>query len=142
MSEPSMRKPAADPSASAPNNHNVTLECGWGHLILAQTFDNPADVARAVMSERDGARNIAMYVRDPHVILAQSPQMLFLDPSHTFRLRLDRYDPDSLKLRGLTIRPIESMQDAESINRIYQARRMVPADPGFLWPHRKSPNIT
>ena len=142
MSEASIRKPAADASASAPNNRNVTLECGWGQLILAQTFDNPADVARAVMSERDGARNIAMYVRDPHVILAQSPQMLFLDPSHTFRLRLDRYDPDSLKLRGLTIRPIESMQDAESINRIYQARRMVPADPGFLWQHRKSPNIT
>jgi GNAT-family acetyltransferase (TIGR03103 family) len=123
-----------------PNRENVALECGWGKLILAHTFERPEDVAAAVQDERLGSRNIAIYVRDPHVILAQAPLHLFLDPSHTFRLPLPAFDAPALP-PGLRIRQLESLEDAEAINRIYLARHMVPADPGFLWTHRNSSNI-
>ncbi len=123
-----------------PNRENVALECGWGRLILAHTYERPGDVAAAVQDERLGSRNIAIYVRDPHVILAQAPLHLFLDPSHTFRLALPTFDPPPMPA-GLRIRPLETLEDAEAINRIYLSRQMVPADPGFLWTHRKSPNI-
>ncbi|MDD3763031.1 MAG: N-acetylglutaminylglutamine synthetase [Nevskiales bacterium] len=125
-----------------PNRQDVELECGWGKLILAHTFLDPQKVAEAVQSERSGARNIAIYVRDPHVILAQCPQQLFLDPSHTFRLALDRFDPPEAAAAGYRIRRLQTIEDAEAINRIYLARHMVSADPGFLWTHRESPNIT
>jgi GNAT-family acetyltransferase (TIGR03103 family) len=123
-----------------PNRENVALECGWGKLILAHTYERPEDVAAAVQDERLGSRNIAIYVRDPHVILAQAPLHLFLDPSHTFRLPLPAFDAPPLP-PGLRIRPLESLEDAEAINRIYLSRHMVPADPAFLWTHRNSSNI-
>jgi GNAT-family acetyltransferase (TIGR03103 family) len=123
-----------------PNRENVALECGWGKLILAHTYERAEDVAVAVQDERLGSRNIAIYVRDPHVILAQAPLHLFLDPSHTFRLPLPAFDAPALP-PGLRIRPLETLEDAEAINRIYLSRHMVPADPGFLWTHRDSPNI-
>jgi GNAT-family acetyltransferase (TIGR03103 family) len=123
-----------------PNRERVALECGWGKLILAHTYERPEDVAAAVQAERLGSRNIAIYVRDPHVILAQAPLHLFLDPSHTFRLPLPAFDVPALP-PGLRIRPLETLEDAEAINRIYLSRHMVPADPGFMWTHRSSPNI-
>ncbi len=123
-----------------PNRENVSLECGWGRLILAHTYERAEDVAAAVQDERLGSRNIAIYVRDPHVILAQAPLHLFLDPSHTFRLQLPAFDPPPMPI-GLRVRALESLEDAEAINRIYLARHMVPADPGFLWTHRDSANI-
>lgn len=127
---------------SRPNREEVTLECGWGQLIMAQTFSNPADVALAVQAERHGARNIAMYVQDPHVILAQAPQQLFLDPSHTYRLALKNFMPPKPDLADYTLRRMRSLEDAEAINRIYQARQMVPADPRFMWQNRASRNIS
>ena len=96
-----------------PNREEVTLECGWGQLIMAQTFSNPADVALAVQAERHGARNIAMYVQDPHVILAQAPQQLFLDPSHTYRLALKNFIPPKPDLAGYTLRRMRSLYAAQ-----------------------------
>lgn len=125
-----------------PNREDVALECGWGQLIMAHTFANPADIALAVQAERHGARNIAMYVQDPHVILAQAPQQLFLDPSHTYRLPLKRYVAPEPDTAGYTLRRMRSLEDAEAINRIYQARQMVPADPRFMWQNRSSPKIS
>lgn len=120
---------------------NVALECGWGKVIIAHTFETPENLARAVQAERPGSRNIAIYVRDPHVVLAQAPQQLFLDPSHTLRLRLDRFDEPAHAGSGWRIRPFGRQGDASAVNRVFRARRMVPADPGFLWRYRESPNL-
>ncbi|MEW6166160.1 MAG: N-acetylglutaminylglutamine synthetase [Pseudomonadota bacterium] len=132
-------RPGFEDGAS-PNRTNVALECGWGKLIMAHTFESAQSVADAVQAERPGARNIAMYVHDPHVILSHAPQHLFLDPSHTFRLALADFEPPAAP-HGLRMRDIESLEDAEAINRIYHARQMVAADAGFLWTYRDSPNI-
>ena len=67
------------------------LDCGWGRLVFAQTFDNTEAMISALSAEQPDRRDIAVYVRDPHVLLANAPQELFLDPSHTYRLDLSRY---------------------------------------------------
>ena len=77
-------------------------------------------------------RDIAIYVRDPHVVLANAPQEVFLDPSHTFRLDLSTYRPASKPPQGFFIRRLTSEIDAQAINRIYAARGMVVVRPDFL----------
>jgi hypothetical protein len=49
-------------------------------LILGQTFNDPAAIVAALRDEQPGQREIAMYLDDPHIMLALAPQNLFLDP--------------------------------------------------------------
>ena len=67
---------------------NAIVDCGWGRLVFANTFSTPELLAETLRAEAPDRRDIAFYVLDPHVALAQAPQELFLDPSHTFRLDL------------------------------------------------------
>ncbi|HEU0042670.1 MAG TPA: hypothetical protein VFQ15_09990 [Jiangellaceae bacterium] len=46
---------------------DITLDCGWGRLVFAQTFDDTHEVVNLLRAEEEGRRDIAMYVRDPHV---------------------------------------------------------------------------
>lgn len=110
--------------------HAVVLDCGWGRLIFGQTFENAEDVARILEDEGEGRRDVAFYVREPHVVLAVSPQRLFLDPSHTFRLALQRDEPLEPAVDGLTVRPART-RDQETINRLFLSRGMVPVAEGF-----------
>jgi GNAT-family acetyltransferase (TIGR03103 family) len=121
---------------------NATLDCGWGRLLFGQTFDDPARLASAMRAEAPDRRDIAIYVRDPHVTLAAAPQDLFLDPSHTFRLDLSQYQPSRRKPRGFEIRRMSSRADADAVNRIYAARRMVTVPPEFFWEKRDARSIT
>lgn len=116
----------------------VALDCGWGRLIFAHTFTGPEEVASTLLEERAGQRDIAFYLRDPHVVLALHPHKLFLDPSHTFRLWLTDYQPVSNQKHGFVMTPIQSDADAMALNRIYAARGMVTVDHGFLMKHRRS----
>ena len=121
---------------------NATLDCGWGRLLFGQTFADPQRLASAMRAEAPDRRDIAMYVRDPHVVLAAAPQELFLDPSHTFRLDLAHYRPSRRALRGFTVRRLASRADADAVNRIYAARGMVTVPPEFFWEKRNARAIT
>src|SRR5512144_2135509 len=77
------------PPAAIRLRHNVALDCGWGRLIFGQTFANARVLARTLEQEEEGRRDVAFYVKEPHVVLARAPLTLFLDPSHTFRLLLE-----------------------------------------------------
>jgi len=116
----------------------TVVDCGWGRLIFGQTFNDPERLARCLQDERPGNRDVAMYLRDPHVVLSYAPQDLFLDPSHTFRLWLDRYQHSHRRRRGFLVRLLHSPNDAEAAHRLYAARRMVPPSPDFIWQHRAS----
>jgi GNAT-family acetyltransferase (TIGR03103 family) len=112
-------------------------------LIFAHTFDDPQTLASALCAEEEGHRDIAFYVRDPHVVLALAPQELFLDPSHTYRLWLSSYRPSRARPRGFTVRKLRTKADAEAVNRIYASRGMVTAQPAsFPWEHRRSKVLT
>ncbi|MCA1940808.1 MAG: GNAT family N-acetyltransferase, partial [Caenispirillum bisanense] len=130
-----------NPAAQA-MQRDVVAECGWGRLIFAQTFEDPRKVADALRQESPGRRDIAFYLRDPHVALAHAPQELFLDPSHTFRLWLDRYRAPHRRPAGFVVRKIKSPDEAEQVNRIYVGRHMVPFREDFLWANRNSRVLT
>ncbi|MCB1921633.1 MAG: N-acetylglutaminylglutamine synthetase [Candidatus Competibacteraceae bacterium] len=114
----------------------ATVDCGWGRLIFGQTFASADRLAREICREAPGRRDVALYIRDPHVVVALDPQQLFLDPSHTFRLPLRDAALDISEDRGWRIRQItegaDTAQDETAINRLYQVRGMVPVQDGFL----------
>ena len=129
-----------DASELAPE---VVVDCGWGRLIFGHTFNDPARLAEVLRQEGPGKRDIAFYVRDPHVVVAQAPQELFVDPSLTFRLWLSDYRPRSVRPRGFVIRRLKTEGDGRAVNRIYSSRNMVTVDePSFVVEHRMSKVLT
>ncbi|HBY43441.1 N-acetylglutaminylglutamine synthetase [Brevundimonas sp.] len=114
----------------------AVLDCGWGRLLFAQTFETAAPLIEALRAEGPDRRDIAFYVRNPHVLLAAAPQEVFLDPSHTYRLDLATYRASRRQPRGFTIRRLMSEADAHAVNDIYAKRRMVQAPPDFIWSRR------
>ena len=71
---------------------DVAVEMGWGRLIFGQTFADPAKLAEVLRHEGHGRRDICMYAREPHVLVSMAPAELFIDPSHTYRLRFTDED--------------------------------------------------
>ncbi len=122
--------PLAD-DANQPMAHEVTLDCGWGRLLFGQTYKNPQTVAEILRREKKGQRDIALYVRDPNLILAHAPQELFLDPSVTYRLDFREYEPKTEQPQAVRIRPIRDDDHQGSIDRLYKIHNMVPAYDGF-----------
>ncbi len=117
----------------------ISLYCGWGRIIFAQTFDDPELIASEMVRERPGQRDIAAYVSNPHVVLSYAPQQLFLDPSDMLRLRLDHFEPEFSD--AIHIRRIERETEAEAINDLYLKRDMVPSDANFIWRQRHSEKV-
>ena len=120
----------------------AVLECGWGRLIFAHTFDDPKRVAEELLRERTGERDIALYLRDPQVVLAHAPQELFLDPSHTYRMWLNEHRTPRDTPRGFGIQRLRTREQARAVNRIYAQRSMAPLDPDFVWREHASHTIT
>ncbi len=123
-------KPLND-ATSATVPADVSVDCGWGRLIFGQTFTDPRTLAESIRDEQRGRRDVAMYIRDPHVVVSYAPQELFIDPSLTYRLDFRNYRADPHNLDGLTVRPLRDGDSETAINRIYQAHGMVPAYQGF-----------
>lgn len=120
---------------------SAILDCGWGRLIFAHTFDSADAVAGELLKERRGTRDIAFYVADPHVLLSRAPQDLFLDPSDTFRLWLADYRPGRRRSSGFVIAPARLPEDFAAINRIYLSRAMMPLDPATKFSARAQRRI-
>ena len=120
---------------------DVIVDCGWGRLIFAHTFCDNRKLADVLLAEKPGKRDIAFYVTDPHVLLAMEPQSLFLDPSHTYRLWLDRYKVSPLRPRGYTIRLLNSRKDAEAVHNVYLSRQMISPPIDFMWNNRTSRGV-
>lgn len=123
-------KPAHNQN-QAIGSSEVFVDCGWGRLIFGQTFDNPKRLASMICQEERGRRDIAMYMRDPHVVLSYAPQELFLDPSLTYRLDFQNYRDQTSSQRGPVTRPLKTGDDEQAINKIYQSWGMVPGYKGF-----------
>ncbi|WP_006242035.1 N-acetylglutaminylglutamine synthetase [Mycolicibacterium tusciae] len=116
---------------------DVAIEMGWGRLIFGQTFADPAELAEVLRQEGHGRRDICMYAREPHVLVAMAPAELFIDPSHTYRLRFTDEDEPPPAPTGFTVRSLERREEAEEINRVYVRCGMVPAPVEVLWDNSK-----
>ncbi|WP_187972231.1 N-acetylglutaminylglutamine synthetase [Aquibium microcysteis] len=138
------QKPPIGPHAgeAGPTRHSVALDCGWGRLLFSQTYPDNPSIIDALSHEGDKRRDIAFYVRDPHVLLSLAPQETFLDPSHTYRLDLSTYRASRRKPKSFFIRRLASQVDADAVNTIYAARNMVTVSPDFFWANRDSRSIT
>ncbi len=122
---------------------NASIDCGWGRLLFAQTFEDVNALRDALRAEGPDRRDIAFYVSEPHVLLSTAPLELFLDPSHSYRLDLRRGLPPMLRSqRGFFLRRLSSKDDAEQVNRIYLSRHMAPVPPDFFWCTRDSRAVT
>ena len=120
----------------------VALDCGWGRVIFGQTFPDQAATLELLRDESAGQRDIAIYLRDPHVLVAQAPDEAFIDPSLTYRLWLWQYRPRRQPLRGVTVRTMRTQADAEATNDLYAANGMVTADPEVLWANQRTRTFT
>jgi GNAT-family acetyltransferase (TIGR03103 family) len=115
---------------------DVTLELGWGRLIFGQTFADPATLAEVLRGEAPGRRDICIYARESHVVIAGAPSELFIDPSHTYRLR---FASDSAEEEpapspvGVTVCALNDAADADAMNRVYVRCGMVPAPVETIW---------
>lgn len=118
-------------SAGFDMHQEVTVDCGWGRLIFGQTFADPQNLAAVICEEQPGRRDVALYMRDPHVVMSYAPQDLFLDPSLTYRLDFSKYRGAALDITGLNIRLLQSNDDETAINRIYKSWGMVAGYEGF-----------
>ncbi len=116
----------------------TSLDMGWGRLIFAHTFPGETKVAAMLLNEAPGKRDVAFYLRDPHVVLSIAPQELFLDPSHTYRLWLAQYRHGRTRPQDLVIRRVSSREELREINRIYACRSMIQADTELLWAQRRA----
>ena len=111
---------------------DVVLEMGWGRLIFGQTFADPEKLAEVLRQEGHGRRDICIYAREPHVLVARAPAELFIDPSHTYRLRFSDDVKESLP-PGFTIRTLQSPEDGDAMNRVYVRCGMVSAPVDVIW---------
>lgn len=130
------------PDASEKQKEDVVLDCGWGRLLFAQTFSEDETLLSKLREEAPSSRDIAFYVRDPHVLLSRAPQEVFLDPSHTFRLNLSTYRARARRMRAVTIRRLSTEADADGINRVYAACGMVQIRKDFFSSDRDNRSLT
>lgn len=125
---------------------DVELELGWGRLIFGQTFADPRMLAEALRREAPGRRDICIYARESHVVVAGAPSELFIDPSHTYRLRFtDKADDADTAPTpvGVTVRALNDPGDADTMNRVFVRCGMVPAPVKVIWDnHVHQPAIT
>jgi GNAT-family acetyltransferase (TIGR03103 family) len=122
---------AHNPNGAQPRL-NAVVDCGWGRIFFAQTFDDPARLVSEIRAEDPDQRDIAIYVTDPHVLIASAPAELFLDPSHTYRLNLSTYRQARRRKRGFFIRRMVPDTDVDAMNRLFALHRMVQVRPDFF----------
>lgn len=112
---------------------DVVLELGWGRLIFGQTFADPGKLAEVLRQEGHGRRDICIYAREPHVLVSKAPAELFIDPSHTYRLRFAEGEDGGPPASGFRVRTLVSREDADAMNRVFVQCGMVPAPTEVLW---------
>lgn len=113
---------------------DVELELGWGRLVFGQTFADSQQLVEALRREGPGRRDICIYARESHVVVAEAPTELFIDPSHTYRLRFTGKKKNAPPPpQGVTVRTLNDPIDADAMNRVYVRCGMVPAGVDVIW---------
>ena len=119
---------------------DVVLECGWGRIVFGQTFTSAERLRAALRGEESGQRDICIYPREPHVLVAQAPSELFLDPSHTYRLDLRSYRPG--RGSAAIVRPLRGERDVAAMNAVYATAGMLQADRALVLDNAAKPSFT
>jgi GNAT-family acetyltransferase (TIGR03103 family) len=122
---------------------DLALECGWGRLVLGQTFADHVDLLAVLGRESPGRRDICMYVDEPQVLVSLAPHELFIDPSVTYRLSLTAPVPrTNPAAHGIRVRELVGAADAEVVNRLYACAGMLTVAPQTLIANQRSAVFT
>jgi GNAT-family acetyltransferase (TIGR03103 family) len=121
---------------------DVVLDMGWGRLVFGQTFGDLRGILDVLRAEESGRRDICIYPRDPHVLVALAPHELFIDPSFTYRLALNRYRSRQELIRGVFVRTVTSLTDMERIDELYARSGMVTTEPSTMWRNHRTRTFT
>lgn len=106
---------------------NKIVDCGWGKLILAQTFVREKTLCEALFDELESTRNMVLYAENAHVIQSKYQQDLFIDPSYTYKKKIGTKIDIKYKLsKQLKIREAVLPDDLERINNIYVSQQAIP----------------
>ncbi|OBK18915.1 N-acetylglutaminylglutamine synthetase [Mycobacterium asiaticum] len=125
---------ASPPELVAAMEKNVVLELGWGRIIFGQTFADPDTLAEVLRQEALGRRDICIYARESHVVVAGASAELFIDPSHTYRLRFTGEEEEPVPSPpAATVRTLQDESEADAMNRVYVRCGMVPAPVETIW---------
>jgi GNAT-family acetyltransferase (TIGR03103 family) len=119
---------------------DAVLDCGWGRIVFGQTFTSAERLRAALRGEASGHRDICIYPREPHVLVAQAPTELFLDPSHTYRLDLATYSPGPGSCA--TVRHLRDARDVAAVNAVYATAGMLQADEALVLANAEDPVFT
>lgn len=139
MTSPTLQNWQKTPEPNAERiDADACVDMGWGRIIFGHTFQSAETLYQALSREAPNQRDIAFYLRDPHVLLSMGPDQLFLDTSHTYCLWGHAYQPSTERFGAFTIRRIVNSADAQAVNRIYNSRQMVTCDPAFMLERRAS----
>lgn len=99
---------------------------GWGKLLFAQTFREKKELVKQLQDEKKGERNLAFYIQNPQEIIHLGKGNLFLDPSLSYRLDLNAYQPpkekSSVQLRFMV------PEDIPQVNDVYAEYGMLHLD--------------
>ena len=106
---------------------DVVQEMGWGRVVLGNTFDDLRQLELLLRDEATGRRDCCIYLPDPHIFVALNPTEFFIDPSHTYRLRLGE-DHRHPKSDLIEIRRPNGRDEIAEVNNLYRRNGMVDAD--------------
>ncbi len=120
----------------------VTVDCGWGRVIFAHTFDDSGRLAESMRQEEEEKRDIAFYLPEPHVLAALGPDEFFIDPSHTFRLSFDDYQRWEREPPGFEVRPLATRREGEAVHALFRLRQMVPPGAEDVYRLQHDPRLT
>ncbi len=118
---------------------NVTLFCGWGRLIFGHTFSDHDRIIDIFASEPEGKRDLAIYIKNHHVLLTKAPDLLFVDPSHTYRLWLHHYRMPKQRPSHFRIRLLQGEEDARQVNAIYRKCGLIESPVSTIVENQKTP---
>jgi GNAT-family acetyltransferase (TIGR03103 family) len=124
---------ASSPHLAESAAQHTELELGWGRIIFGQTFADAGALVEALRNEAPGRRDVCIYAREAHIVVARAPTELFIDPSHTYRLRFTESADPAPAPQGVTVRTLQSRAEADAMNRIFVRCGMVPAPVETIW---------
>ena len=131
---------AGPPSTVASMARDVVLDMGWGRLVFGQTFRRPRRSSPRLRAEAEGRRDICLYPRDPHVLVARRRRSCSSTRRYTYRLWLHRGAAAARPVRGVVrAGAARRRDDAEAVNRIYVRAAWCPAPVDVLWANQQAP---
>ncbi len=113
------------------------VECGWGRLIFAHTFQDYKNIVNVLRGEKSRLRDVAFYAHDPQLLISYAPHEFFLDPSLTYRYDLENNALEKKRPVNFYIEKASFENDLEQINAIYTSNNMVPIDTSVLHRDKK-----